>query len=429
MDSTAYLVLSWIALAFMGLMLLLALFEPSLPYRVSKRPPLPLDSNQFRRLVAALGSGSFHPHNKIDVLANGEVYYEAELAAIREATHSVNIEAYIFKRGKLTARFLEVLTERAKAGVEINMVVDAVGSFTTWNSYFKDLTAAGGRVLFYHPIRWYTLPRINNRTHRELIVVDGKVGFIGGAGFGDHWMYDHGPGGKKRRWRDTMVRVEGPAVRDLQAAFAENWLETSGEVLADMEYFRWCEEAGDSAAMVVASSPSTGRSARNRMIFQTLLASAQKSIHITTPYFLPDRYARAELVRAVEERGVEVKVIVPGKHSDHLITRRSSRRLFGKLLRAGAKIYEYQPAMMHTKALLVDGMWSVVGSTNFDHRSFGINDEVNLAVFDVETAARLERDFAEDVASSKAVNYRDWSRRSLIERGHEWLGWLLERQQ
>ena len=178
MDSTVYLVLSWIALAFMGLMLFLALFEPPLPYRLSKRPPMPLDSNQFRRLIAALGSGTFHPRNQIDVLANGEVYYEAELAAIREATHSVNIEAYIFKRGKVTARFLEVLTERARAGVEVNMVVDAVGSFTTWNRYFKDLTAAGGRVLFYHPIRWYTLPRINNRTHRELLIVDGKVGFI-----------------------------------------------------------------------------------------------------------------------------------------------------------------------------------------------------------------------------------------------------------
>jgi cardiolipin synthase A/B len=426
MDSTAYLVLSWIGLAFLSLMLFLALFEPSLPYRMSKRPPLPLDSNQFRRLVAALGSGTFHPHNRIDVLANGEVYYEAELEAIATARHSVNIEAYIFQKGRVARRFLEALTEKAKAGVEVNMVVDAVGSFATWRRYFKDLTAAGGRVHFYHPIRWYTLPRINNRTHRELIVVDGQVGFVGGAGFGDHWL--HGKRGK-RRWRDTMFRVEGPAVRDLQSAFAENWLETSGEVLADMDYFRWCEEAGDSSAMVVASSPSTGRSARNRMVFQTLLAAAQKSIHITTPYFLPDRYAQAELIRAVRERGVEVKVIVPGKHADHLLTRRSSRRLFGKLLRAGAKIYEYRPAMMHTKALLVDGMWSVVGSTNFDHRSFGINDEINLAVFDVELAGRLERDFAEDLAHSKAVNYRDWSRRSLIERGHEWLGWLLERQQ
>jgi cardiolipin synthase len=428
MDSTAYLVLSWIGLAFLSLMLFLALFEPSLPYRISKRPPLPLDSNQFRRLIAALGSGSFHPRNKIDVLPNGEAYYPAELQAIREARHSVNIEAYIFKKGRVTREFLEVLTERARAGVDVNMVVDAVGSFRSGKGYFKELTAAGGRVRFYHPIRWYTLPRINNRTHRELVIVDGRVGFIGGAGFGDHWMYDHGRGNRKPRWRDTMFRVEGPAVRDLQAAFAENWLECSGEVLADMDYFRWCEEMGESSAMVVASSPSTGRSARNRMIFQTLLAAAQRSIHITTPYFLPDRYARAELIRA-RERGVEVTVIVPGKHSDHLLTRRSSRRLFGKLLRAGATIHEYQPAMIHTKALLVDGLWSVVGSTNFDHRSFGINDEVNLIVADPEIAAELEKNFADDLASSKAVSYWDWSRRSLIERGHEWLGWLLERQQ
>jgi cardiolipin synthase len=429
MDSTAYLVLSWIGLAFLSLMLFLALFEPSLPYRMSKRPPLPLDSNQFRRLIAALGSGSFHPRNKIDVLPNGEAYYPSELDAIREARHSVNIEAYIFKKGRVTREFLEVLTERAKAGVEVNMVVDAVGSFRSGKGYFRELTAAGGRVRFYHPIRWYTLPRINNRTHRELLIVDGKVGFIGGAGFGDHWRYDHGKAGRKRRWRDTMFRVEGPAVRDLQAAFAENWLECSGEVLSDMDYFRWCEEVGESSAMVVASSPSTGRSARNRMIFQTLLAAAQKSIHITTPYFLPDRYARAELIRAVKERGVEVTVIVPGKHADHLLTRRSSRRLFGQLLRAGAGIYEYQPAMIHTKALLVDGIWSVVGSTNFDHRSFGINDEVNLIVADPAIATELEKNFADDLASSKAVTYWDWSRRSLIERGHEWLGWLLERQQ
>jgi cardiolipin synthase len=429
MDSTAYLVLSTIGLAFMGLMLFLALFEPPLPYRLSARPSIALDSEEFRRLLAALGSGVFHACNKVEVLTNGEVYYEAELDAIRSARQHVNIEAYIFQKGEVTRRFLAALTERASAGVQVNMVVDAVGSFTTGVRYFRDLCAAGGRVHFYHPIRWYNLPRINNRSHREMIVVDGRVGFVGGAGFGDHWLLRHGRGRPKPRWRDTMFRVQGPVVRDLQAAFAENWLETSGEVLADMDYFRWCEAGGDTAAMVVASSPSTGRSARNRMIFQTLLASAQTSIHITTPYFLPDRYARAELVRAVRERGVDLKVIVPGKHSDHFLTRVSSRRLFGKLLRAGARIYEYKPSMLHAKILLVDGMWSVVGSSNFDHRSFGINDEVNLAVFDPELTLRLEKDFADDLAHSRAVTYREWSRRSLLERGHEWLGWLLERQQ
>src|SRR5438445_3659274 len=244
MDSTAYLVLSWIGLGFLSLMLFLALFEPPLPYRISKRPPLPLDSNPVRRLIAALGSRTFHPRNQIDVRPNGEVYYAAELEAIRQARHSVNIEAYIFKKGRVARAFLDALVERARSGVEVNMVIDAVGSFSTGRRTFNELRAAGGRVFFYHPIRWFNLPRINNRTHRELIIVDGKVGFIGGAGFCDHWRYDHGRKSRKRRWRDTMFRVEGPAVRDLQATFAENWLETSGEVLGELEYFRWCDEGG-----------------------------------------------------------------------------------------------------------------------------------------------------------------------------------------
>lgn len=429
MHWTAYDVVSWISIGFLALMLFLALFEPPLPYRIARRQPVPLDSDQFRRLVGALGAGQFHPHNKIDVLTNGNVFYEAEIQAMREAVHSINIEAYIFDKGECTRRVLDVLAERARAGVQVRMVLDAIGCFATWRSYLRPLREAGGRVEFYHPIRWYNLPRINNRTHRELVVVDGRVGFVGGAGFGDHWYKDHGRRGQKKMWRDTMVRVSGPVVRDLQAAFAENWLETSGRILADEEFFLWCEESGDSAAMAVASAPSTGRSSKNRMIFQTLLAAAQKSIHITVPYFLPDRYACEELAHAVRERGVEVKIIVPGGHADHLITRVSSRRLFGRMLRTGVKIYEYQPTMIHTKALLVDGMWSIVGSTNFDHRSFGINDEINLAIFDPEVAQRLERDFAEDLARSRPVSYREWSRRSLLDKGHEWLGALIERQQ
>jgi cardiolipin synthase len=429
MDSTLYLIVSGLGLAFLGLMLVLALFEPALPYRMVRRPNVALDSPDFQRLLSALAGGQFHPHNKVEVLTNGEVYYEAELAAIRAARRSVHLEAYIFQKGVVAARFLEALVERAQAGVEVRMVLDALGSFATWASYLKPLRDAGGQVYFYHPIRWYTLPRINNRTHRELIIVDGSVGFVGGAGMGDHWLLPHGPRKRKRRWRDTMFRVEGPAVRDLQSAFAENWLETSGEVLFDLRCFRWCDDPGETGAVVVPSSPSSGRSTRNRMLYQTLLAAAQKSIHITTPYFLPDRSVRAELMRAVQERGVEVTVIVPGKHADHLLTRRSSRRLFGPLLKAGIKIYEYKPSMIHAKILLVDGMWSVVGSTNFDHRSFGINDEVNLAGYDPELAARLEGDFMTDLADSDPVSYRVWSRRSFLERWHEYLGWLLERQQ
>ena len=232
--------------------------------------------------------------------------------------------------------------------MRVNLVLDAIGSFTSWNSYFRELTKAGGRVVWYHPFRWQTIARVNNRTHRELIIVDGRVGFIGGAGFADHWLL----GTQKRpRWRDTMFRVEGDSVLSMQATFAENWLEAAGEILIGTGYFPLykadAQAEGQTVTLIVNSSPSAGRSTRARMLFQTLLASAQRSVLITTPYFLPDRSARDELVRAVRERGVEVRVIAPGEHSDHTLVRRSSRRLYGDLLRAGAGIYEYEAVIDH----------------------------------------------------------------------------------
>lgn len=426
MDVSAYDVISIIAIAFLALMLFLALFEPGLRYKIRTTPSLPLDSEDFQRILGAIADAQVHSRNRIEVLTNGEVFYEAELEAIGKARHSVNIEAYIFQKGKIARRFVEALTERARAGAQVNIVLDAIGSFATWNSYFKELREAGGQVAWYHPIRWDTLPRINNRTHRELIIIDGEIGFIGGAGIADHWYESKR---KHPRWRDTMFRVEGEEVATLQAAFAENWLEASGELLTDKGYFPLCKADGETVAMGVNSSPSIGGSTRARMLFQTLLASAQKSISITTPYFLPDKSARDEMLRAIKERGVAVTIITPGKHSDHLLTRTSSRRLYGELLKAGAQIYEYEPTMIHAKVMIIDGLWSVVGSTNFDNRSFGLNDEVNLAAFDNKLARRLEADVARDIADSRQITYEEWGRRSLFERAHEWLGWVLERQQ
>ncbi|HEX8184452.1 MAG TPA: phospholipase D-like domain-containing protein [Blastocatellia bacterium] len=426
MDLSAFNVIAIISIAFLALMLFLALFEPGLRYKIRATPSVPIDSEEFVRILGALADAQVHSHNEIEVLTNGEVFYEAELEAISRARHSINIEAYIFQKGKIAHRFIEALTERAKAGVRVNIVLDAIGSFATWNSYVKPLCDAGGRVEWYHPIKWYTLPRINNRTHREIIVIDGEIGFIGGAGIADHWLYGKN---KRRRWRDTMFRVKGQAVTNLQSTFAENWLEASGEIFTDKGYFPLCKAKNKLEAMVVNSSPSAGASTRARMLFQTLVASARKSIYITTPYFLPDKSAREEVVRAIKERGVEVKIVTPGKHSDHLLTRTSSRRLYGDLLKAGAQIYEYKPAMIHAKVMIVDGIWSVVGSTNFDNRSFGLNDEVNLAGFDQGLAMRLQEDFARDMAESHAVTYDEWRRRSIFERAHEWLGWVLERQQ
>lgn len=428
---TLLLMITIAGIGLLALSLILALFDPGLEYRIAEPTACPLDSPAFTRMLAVLSDAQQHANTSVAVLTNGERFYEEELAAIGGARSHICLEAYIFQKGEIASRFIEALTGRARAGVKVRIVLDALGSFNTWRRTFRDLIAAGGEVHWYMPFRWHNLLLYNHRTHRELLIVDGQVGFLGGAGIADHWYRDrrHWFTRKKvRRWRDTMFRVEGRAVASLQSIFAENWVEASGELLTGASYYPECEGSGRAAAMVIDSTPSPGRATRARMLFQTLIASAARSIHITTPYFLPDRGARNAMLDALR-RGVELKVIVPGKHSDHLLTRRSSRRIYGELLRHGAGIYEYRPAMLHTKSLVVDGLWSVVGSTNFDSRSFGLNDEMNIAALDRGLADRLEQDFQCDLAESRRVTYRKWSRRPIFERLHEWLGWILERQQ
>ena len=414
------------SVAVVAFMLVLALFTPGIAYKVSGAGSLDLDSEGFLRMVEAITDAQVRRPSAVEVLTNGEVYFEAELEAIARAERSVNLEAYIFQRGEVAGRFVRALAERARAGVEVRLVLDAVGSFASWQSYFKELTDAGGRVGWYHPLRWHTWPRFNNRTHRELIIIDGRVGFVGGSGVADHWLL---PQKGQRRWRDTMFRVEGDLVLGLQATFVENWLEASGEVLAGEDYFPQLDDVeGGTSAFVVNSSPTSGGSTRVRILYKTLLAAARESVLITTPYFLPDRSARREMVRALG-RGVRIEIVTPGVHSDHLLTRTSSRRLYGDLLRAGARVYEYRPGMIHAKTMVVDGAWAVVGTTNFDNRSFGLNDEVNIAAFDHKLSARVAEDFERDRAESREMTYEEWRGRPLWERAYEQLGRLLERQQ
>lgn len=423
--SRVFSVLASIALVIQSGLLFLALFEPPLPYAITRTPEA-LDSERFLRTLGALAQSDIQSQTTFEVLTNGEKFYAAELNAIRSAQRSVNLEAYIFKKGEVARQFMEALAERARAGVHVNLVLDAVGSNGTTDGYVKPLREAGARVAWYHALRWHSWPRINNRTHRELLIVDGKVAFTGGAGVADHWLLTEE---KNPRWRDTMVRLEGLAVANLQATFAENWLETSGEVLTGPDYFPFQPASGNSPVLVVRSSPTSGRSTNARVLVQTIVAAAKKHIYITTPYFLPDRSLRDELARAIKERRVEVRILVPGKGSDHTLTRRSSRRLYGDLLKAGASIYEYEPSMIHTKSLVADGVWSVFGSSNLDSRSFGLNDEVNVATLDGALAARLTQDFTADLAQSKPISYEEWAKRPFWERVHEWFGALLERQQ
>jgi cardiolipin synthase len=409
--------------------LLLILFEPAQQYRI-ELPSCSLDSDEFLRLVGSLSDAQIHRHSCIEVLTDGEAFYEAELAALRAARRSINLEAFIFQPGAITDRFMEVLTERAQAGVKVKITLDNIGTLWTPRRYFNGLRAAGGQVVWYHPLRWYNLRRMNNRTHRELIVVDGRVGFIGGAGVSDRWW--RGAAGKPP-WRDTMFRVEGDLVVGLQTAFTENWLQAGDEILAGHDYFPFeagaRREDGEVAGLVVLSAPSwAGRATRAGILFQALLAAARHSICVTSPYFVPDASACAEMGRAIRERGVRVRILTPGPLNNHPLARYVSRRLYGELLQAGAEIYEYQPRMIHTKALVIDGLWSVVGSTNFDNRSFGLNDEVNLAAVDAALAKRLLADFEADLAHSRRITLEEWRRRPWSEHVKEWLAWILTRQ-
>jgi len=426
--STGFMVVAYLAIGAAVFVILVALFDPGLRYKISAASSEDNASAAFASTLELLTDSKLTCSPELIVLTNGPSFYEEQLAAIGAAKHSVCLEAYIFHEGEIAHRYVKALTNRARAGVRVNVVLDAVGSARTHDAYFGEFIEAGGKLAWYNAARWNKLPRFNNRTHRELLVVDGCTGFIGGAGIADQW-YKHNK--KHPRWRDTVVKVAGPAVHHLQATFAENWLESCGEVLVGEEYFPWSQEnaCADNAVLVVASSPSSGGSTRARILFQLLIASAKKSIHITTPYFLPDKSLSDEIVRAIRERGVEVKVVVPGRRSDIWLTRTSSRRKYGDLLKAGASMYEYEPAMIHAKVLLIDGLWGVVGSTNCDYRSFGLNDEVNLAARDMGLVERLEKDFLSDISNSRQITYEEWRHRNLLERAPEMFGWVLERQQ
>ena len=400
--------------------------------------PGPLDSPQFVNYLSAIVNARLFASGELEVLNNGERIYGAALEAIRSAKRSVHLEVYLFLRGRAGDEALRALTERARAGVAVRIVVDRIGSLMTPKSYFAGLIAAGGRVYWYQPVAWYTLKRFNNRTHRDILVVDGEVAFVGGVGVADFWLSPAGddrivPGGNGRPWRDTMVRIRGDLVKALQTSFAENWLEAAGEVLPEAEFALLSPEQprvvpqDHGLGMVVNSTPSAGRATQARLLFQILVASARESIRICSPYFLPDRSLMAELERAAR-RGVPVTILTPGRWNNHPITRLASRRRYGRLLEAGATIHEYQPTMIHAKVFIVDSLWAVVGSTNFDNRSFGLNDEVNLAVLEKGFATRLEADFAADLAQSRPVTLAEWRGRSYAERMLALGARILERQ-
>ena len=415
----------WLSLAgaiFLTWVVAVLLFTPGITYRLSRRTSV--HDENFLYTIQSTCQASLHQGNRVEILTNGEQFYPAMIEAIRSATTSVNMELYIFQPGKIADRFITALSDRARHGVNVTIVVDAIGSFSLWGRPVRRLRRAGCRIESYQRLRWYSLGRINNRTHRELLIVDGRIAFAGGAGIADWWAFR---GAFARPWRETMARIEGPVVAALQGVAAENWLECCGEILTGREYFPDLHAEGDTTAFVVKSSPSD-RATASRVTFQLLMEGADHDVRINTPYFLPDRALRRALID-IARRGVLVTIIVPGSRTDQRWVRLASRRVWGSLLEAGIRIFEYRDTMMHAKVLLVDSAWSVLGTTNLDNRSFEHNDEVNVAMFDRAVAERLLVDYARDLVDSDEITLERWRARPLWEKIVGPFVWILERQQ
>ncbi|MDX2150977.1 MAG: phospholipase D-like domain-containing protein [Bryobacteraceae bacterium] len=420
MFTSLLLVLSGALLVLLG-RLAIALAQPAPAYR-TRCQPIPLDSPEYRRHIEVLTDTHFVNDSHLEVLTNGLEIYPAIFDALEQARYSIDLEAFIIHPGEVAVELRDILAERARAGVQVRALFDRFGSHETHRSFFNPVREAGGHVEWFRPVRWHTLPRLNSRNHRNVVIIDDCVAFVTGSGYSDDWFKSRP---RRPRWRDTGFRVEGDIVLQLQATFIQDWLEASGEVLTDGKYEAARREPGVPAA-AINEDFSPGGSSRVRILKQTFLTCARQSILIATPYFLPDDSARDDILRAVE-RGVRVRVVTNGNKVDHAFVRNYARMRYGPMLKAGVEIHEYLPAMYHTKSMVVDGIWSIVGTSNWDSRSFQLNNEINLAVLDEGFARRVAADFERDAAECCLLTYENWLKRSLVERVQARLGSLLWR--
>ena len=361
--------------------------------------------------------------NRVEALQNGDEIFPSMLAAIRGARHTINFESYIYWSGDIGRSFADALAERAKAGVQVRVLLDWLGSQKIDDKLLREMRDAGVEIFLFHPLAWYDLARVNNRTHRKLLVVDGRIGFTGGVGVADKWQ---GHGQDADHWRDSHYRAEGPVVAQMQATFIDNWTKVSGKVLHGPDYLPDVAPLADTRAQMFSSSPDGGAESM-QLMYLLVIAAATRSIDLASAYFVPDELTSDALVAAMK-RGVRVRVVLPGPIIDTDLVRRASRSTWGPLLEAGAEIYEYQPTMYHCKVMIVDGLLVSVGSTNFDPRSFRLNDEANLNVYDRAFAARQESVFEQDIARSKRVTLADWQNRPWHEKLMERAAGLLHTQ-
>lgn len=395
--------------------------EKHVRYRLEHRFAVK-DPEFLRSMEHMLGPGILSG-NKIKALQNGDEIFPAMLRTIKKAKKTISLETFIYWAGDIGQKFCHALCERAQAGVKIHIILDWWGSGRIDNVYIETMKTAGIEIEKYHPLRWYNFNRMNNRTHRKLLIIDGKIGFIGGVGIADEWK---GNAQDKDHWRDSHYWVEGPVVAEMQAAFNDNWINTRSKVLLGKDYFPELKPIlGGVRAQIIKSMRYSSENVRLMNLLS--ISSAVKNIKLQAAYFVPDELTIQTLV-AARNRGVDIEIIVPGPYMNKKLVQRASLSLWGILLDAGVKIYEYQPTMYHCKVLIVDDIWVSVGSTNFDDRSFRLNDEANLNVYDATFAAQQSKVFEDDKSKSLPMTRADFMERSKISKILDKLASVFQRE-
>ena len=375
------------------------------PHRYSIADP------QFRREMGVLLGPAILHGNRVTDLENGDEIFPAMLDAIRSAQKTITFETYIYWSGDIGKRFSDALSERARAGVKVNVTIDWAGSSDIDPQVIPEMQRAGVHVERYRPLRWYNISRLNNRTHRKLLVIDGKLGFTGGVGIGVPW---EGHAQDVDHWRDIHFRIEGPVVAQMQSAFNDNWVKTTGDLLNGQDYFPVIDEAGAMDANMFMSSPSGGSESMHLM-YLLVIAAAEHAIDMEAAYFIPDALMMKVLL-AARARGVKIRILMPGKNTDSGAVRLASKADWEPLLAAGVEMYEYDPTMLHNKLVIVDGELTSVGSTNFDQRSFELNDEATLNVYDRDFAAHMTDVFNADLRRATPYTLQMWRNRPWTER-------------
>jgi len=392
------------------------------PARYALEPDFDTGSSEFITTMAGATGMPLVDGNRVKIYNNGDEFFPAMLDAIESARLSVTMEQYIFWNGRVGRRFAEAFAEKAREGVPVKLLLDAIGSATLGSEIFNILEAGGCHLAWFHPIHWYTLHRANQRNHRKSLIVDGRIAFTGGSGLADHWL---GSAENEHEWRDVQIRVEGPAATAQQAGFAQNWLLTTGEIIGGHEFFPEPKTAGDVSIQTILSSPS-GAGAAGTM-YLIAVQCARRFLYIANPYFIPD--ARViDMLAGACRRGVTVKLMLAGAHNDTWWARQNSVRLYGRLLEAGVEIFEYQPTMLHQKTMLADGVWATIGTTNFDNRSFALSEETNICFQDPSLVDQLGDAFLRDLAQCKQIDLAAWKGRGAWQQTKEMLASLIENQ-